>query len=92
MFTEPCDRDNDERVAATAAVSLYVRAIVERTFPQADAEPLATGIWALVHGLAFLHLDGKLDSSSPQGVADRVTGTIQALLAATNIVPDAAAR
>src|SRR5882757_299003 len=38
MFTEPCDRDNDDRVAATAAVSQYVRVIVERTFPQADAD------------------------------------------------------
>src|ERR1700692_879924 len=54
MFGESCDRDNDERVAATAAVSTYVRAIVERTFPQADAEPLATAVWALVHGLAVL--------------------------------------
>jgi hypothetical protein len=60
MFGEPCDRDHDERVAATAAVSHYVRAIVERIFPQADADALATAIWALVHGLAFLHLDGKL--------------------------------
>src|SRR5260370_11993693 len=58
MFTEPCDRDNDERVAATAAVSEYVRKIVERTFPQPDADALATAIWALVHGLAFLHLHG----------------------------------
>jgi AcrR family transcriptional regulator len=89
MFTEPCDRDNDERVAATAAVSQYVRAIVERTFPQADAEALATGIWALVHGLAFLHLDGKLDATDPALVADRVTATIHALLSATNLVPDA---
>src|ERR1700694_5784005 len=38
MFGEPCDRDNDERGAATAAVAHYVRAIVERTFPRADAE------------------------------------------------------
>src|SRR6476661_7335211 len=53
MFGEPCDRDSDERVAATAAVSLYVRGIVERVFPEADAEALATAIWALVHGLAF---------------------------------------
>jgi AcrR family transcriptional regulator len=82
MFGEPCDRDNDERVAATAAVSQYVRAIVERTFPQADAEPFATAIWALVHGLAFLHLDGKLDTSTPQAVADRVAASIQALLSA----------
>jgi AcrR family transcriptional regulator len=83
MFGEPCDRDNDERVTATAAVSQYVRAIVERTFPQADPEALATAIWALVHGLAFLHLDGKLDASTPQVVADRVTAAIAALLNAT---------
>jgi AcrR family transcriptional regulator len=82
MFSEPCDRDNDERVAATAAVSLYVRGIVERSFPAADADALATAIWALVHGLAFLHLDGKLDGT-PSVVADRVSGAIQALLAAT---------
>ena len=83
MFGEPCDRDNDERVAATAAVSLYVRGITERVFPDADAEPLATAIWALVHGLAFLHLDGKLDGTKPTAVADRVTAAIQALLTAT---------
>jgi AcrR family transcriptional regulator len=85
MFGEPCDRDNDERVAATATVSHYVRAIVERTFPHADAEALATAIWALVHGLAFLHLDGKLDASSPTVVAERITAAIDALLTATDI-------
>jgi AcrR family transcriptional regulator len=90
MFTEPCDRDNDERIAATAAVSQYVRAIVERTFPQADAEALATAIWALVHGLAFLYLDGKLDASSPTVVADRIAAAIQALLTATTIGPGVA--
>jgi AcrR family transcriptional regulator len=86
MFGEPCDRDNDERVAATAAVSLYVRGIVERAFPDADADPeaLATAIWALVHGLAFLHLDGKLASAGPTAVAERVTAAIHALLA-TNL-------
>src|SRR3979490_835328 len=71
MFGEPCDRDNDERVAATAAASLYLREIVARCFPQADAEALAPAIWALVHGLAFLHLDGKLDAPTPSAVADR---------------------
>jgi AcrR family transcriptional regulator len=83
MFGEPCDRDNDERVAATAAVSAYVRSIARRTFPQADDEALATAIWALVHGLAFLYLDGKLDAPTPSAVADRVTAAIQALLTAT---------
>ena len=28
MFGEPCDRDNEERAAATAAVTLYMREIV----------------------------------------------------------------
>ncbi|HWX97755.1 MAG TPA: TetR/AcrR family transcriptional regulator [Solirubrobacteraceae bacterium] len=81
MFGEPCDRDNEERVAATTAVSQYVRGIVERAFPDADAEALATAIWGLVHGLAFLHLDGKLDAPTPSAVADRVTAAIHALLA-----------
>jgi AcrR family transcriptional regulator len=90
MFGEPCDRDNDERVAATAAVSQYVRAIVERTFPQADTGALATAVWALVHGLAFLHLDGKLDASTPSIVAERITASIDALLAASNIGPGVA--
>jgi AcrR family transcriptional regulator len=84
VFGEPCDRDDDERVAATAAVSAYVRSIAQRTFPQADAEALATAIWALVHGLAFLYLDGKLDAPTPSAVADRITAAIQALLTATN--------
>ena len=83
MFGEPCDRDNDERVAATAAVTLYVRQIAGRSFPHADADALATAIWALVHGLAFLHLDGKLDARSPLVVADRVSAAIKALLTAT---------
>jgi hypothetical protein len=84
MFREPCDRDNDERVAATAAVSQYVRGIVERSFPQADPEALATAIWALVHGLAFLYLDGKLDASTPTVVAERVTAAVEVLLTASS--------
>jgi AcrR family transcriptional regulator len=83
MFGEPCDRDNDERIAATAAVTLYLREIVGRVFPEADADAMATATWALVHGLAFLHLDGKLDAPTPSAVAERVTAAIQALLTAT---------
>lgn len=36
-------------------------------------------MWALVHGLAFLHLDGKLDSSTPEIVTARVTSAVHAL-------------
>ena len=90
MFGEPCDRDSAERVAATAAISAYVGGIVQRVFPEADAEALATAIWALVHGLAFLHLDGKLDSSDHVAVADRVHAAIRAVLSASAAMTSAA--
>ena len=59
--------------------------------PAADAEALATAIWALVHGFAFLYLDGKLDATTPAVVADRVTAAIRALLTATSADTRAAA-
>jgi AcrR family transcriptional regulator len=80
MFGELCDRDNEERVAATAAVSLYLQEIVARCFPQSDPEALAPAIWALVHGLAFLYLDGKLDAATPAALVDRVTASVHSLL------------
>ncbi|MEV6211805.1 TetR/AcrR family transcriptional regulator [Kitasatospora sp. NPDC051914] len=89
MFAEPCDPTSEDRVAATAAISGYVRDIVRGVFPDADPEALSTAVWALVHGLAFLHLDGKLDASTPEVVADRVRAAVRAILAAS---PSAAAR
>ncbi|WP_256642286.1 TetR/AcrR family transcriptional regulator [Streptomyces murinus] len=82
MFAEPCDPDNEERVDATTAISEYVHGIVRGAFPGADPDVLSTTVWALVHGLAFLHLDGKLDASTPEGVADRVRAAVRALFTA----------
>ncbi|MEV5803368.1 TetR/AcrR family transcriptional regulator [Streptomyces collinus] len=79
MFAEPCDPNNEERVAATAAITEYVRDIVRAAFPGSDAEVLSTTVWALVHGLAFLHLDGKLDTSTPEVVTDQVRSAVRAL-------------
>ncbi|MET8968056.1 TetR/AcrR family transcriptional regulator [Streptomyces hydrogenans] len=83
MFAEPCDPTSEERVAATEAISAYVRGIVRDAFPGAeDTDALATTVWALVHGLAFLHLDGKLDASTPEVVARQVHASVFALFAA----------
>ncbi|MFK0102155.1 TetR/AcrR family transcriptional regulator [Streptomyces sp. NPDC091040] len=79
MFAEPCDPSSEERVAATAAISAYVRDIVRAAFPGVDPEALSTTVWALVHGLAFLHLDGKLDASTPDVVTAQVTAAVRAL-------------
>jgi hypothetical protein len=57
-----------------------LREIVARAFPDSDPEPLAPAIWALVHGLAFLHLDGKLDATDPVAVDERVRGAVAAIL------------
>jgi AcrR family transcriptional regulator len=83
MFGEPCDRDSSERVAATAAISQYVGAIVRQSFPDADEEAMSTAVWALVHGLAFLHLDGKCDAATPAVVSDRVRAAVHALITAS---------
>lgn len=81
MFEGECDREDDERVAAVAAVSLYLRSIVERTFPDTDPDALSTATWALVHGLAVLHLDGKLPSDQAGDVDARVRAGVRALAA-----------
>lgn len=49
-------------------------------FPDADAEALASAGWSLAHGLAFLHLDGKLSTSSDAEVAERVRTAFAAIL------------
>lgn len=91
MFAEPCDPDNEERLAATEAIAEYVRDIVRRAFPGADPDPLWTSVWGLVHGLAFLHLDGKFDTSSPDVVANQVRSTVLALFTAAPALSQTAA-
>ncbi|PJT47297.1 TetR family transcriptional regulator, partial [Streptomyces albidoflavus] len=44
------------------------------------------------HGLAFLHLDGKLDSSTPEAVTAQVTGAVHALFDASPALASAARR
>lgn len=87
MFAEPCDPDSEERVAATEAIAEYVRSIVRRAFPDVDPEALWTSVWALVHGLAFLHLDGKLSTAAPEAVRDQVRAAVLALFAAAPAIP-----
>lgn len=80
MFAEGCDSGNAERVSAVEAIHQYLYSLVQQVIPSDSPEPLATAAWALVHGLAFLHLDGKLDASSDEAVADRVRASVLAIL------------
>ncbi|MBB2893095.1 TetR/AcrR family transcriptional regulator [Flexivirga oryzae] len=82
MFAEGCDRTSPDRVAAVDAIHAYLGEAVGRIFQTDDPAALATGLWSVVHGLAFLHLDGKLDTTSTERVRARVRQTITALLSA----------
>ena len=80
MFAEGCDRTDPDRVAAVADITEYVKSIAQQTIPNVDSEPVATALWALVHGLAFLFLDGKLDSNSADEVAHKVRTAVTAIV------------
>lgn len=83
MFGEPCERENSERVAATAAIWQLVSGAARACFPGADVEAMSNSLWSLVHGLAFLHLDGKFDTASPRAVSDRVRAAIRGITTAS---------
>lgn len=80
MFAEPCDPTSPERVAATTALHEYVRVIVRRAFPTADEESLATALWSMVHGLAFLYLNGKFDGDDRADLRARIGATVGSVL------------
>lgn len=75
MFGGICDTENADRVEAVAAIHAYLLHIVKQAISSDSPEDVATGAWALVHGLAFLFMDGKLDASSPDKVAETVRTT-----------------
>ncbi|MGW5149203.1 TetR/AcrR family transcriptional regulator [Rhodococcus koreensis] len=83
MFAEPCDPNSPERVAAASAITEYLTSVVRQAVPNSDPDGMATAMWALVHGLAFLHLDGKFEASPDKAVADRVRAAVNAMLGAS---------
>ncbi|WP_019201914.1 TetR/AcrR family transcriptional regulator [Tsukamurella sp. 1534] len=80
MFGGVCDTEDADRVAAVEAITAYLLGIVERGIPSDSPKAVATGAWAMVHGLAFLFIDGKLDSSSAEVVDSTVRSTVEATL------------
>jgi AcrR family transcriptional regulator len=80
MFGGPCDPSAPDRAAAVEAIHEYLNSIVRQALPKSDPEAMSTAVWALVHGLAFLHLDGKLDASSKRAVSKGVRAAVLAML------------
>ncbi|MFE1951540.1 TetR/AcrR family transcriptional regulator [Streptomyces sp. NPDC059524] len=84
MFGKPCDDADDARVKAAGDLHELLADALDRVTPEADTSALASAGWGLAHGLACLHLDGKLRAASDEDVADQVRS---AFLAITSISP-----
>ena len=82
MFGQECDDSHDSRVVAAGDLRALLRRVLAGVFPDAAMDDLAVGAWGLVHGLAFLHLDGKLPAHPRSAVATRVRAAFAALLTA----------
>ncbi|MBY8859260.1 WHG domain-containing protein [Nocardia sp. CA2R105] len=80
MFGNACDVDNEDRVQAAAEIHDLLKLAMTQVFPDGGSEALASAGWALAHGLAFLHLDGKLPAQSSREVADHVRAAFAAIL------------
>ena len=79
MFGRECDDSDDERVRAAGELHALLADSLGDVCPDRDPGPLATALWPLTHGLAFLHLDGKLPAASSDDVATRVRTSFAAL-------------
>lgn len=82
MFGNSCDEGNAERVEAAAQIHELLGLAMTRVFPKGDAAALASAGWAFAHGMAYLHMDGKLAAASDAEVADRVRTALLAILSA----------
>lgn len=92
MFGNACDVGSEERVQAAAAIHELLRAAVARVFPDRDPDALASAGWALAHGMAYLHVDGKLAARTPGEIADRVRAAFSAIVGARPAPPHEGAR
>ncbi|MBB5917646.1 AcrR family transcriptional regulator [Nocardia transvalensis] len=79
MFGKPCDDADDERVEAADALHELLADALGQVFPEADASALTSAGWGLAHGLACLHLDGKLRAASGEEVAEGVRSAFLAI-------------
>lgn len=81
MFGNECDEANSERVQSAGHLHDVLNGAIGHLFPAADVANLSTALWAMAHGLAFLHLDGKFRPEPATAVADRVRASVDAIFA-----------
>lgn len=81
MFGNECDDADAARVVASRRLHAVLDDVLAEMFPDADIPGLSTALWGMAHGLAFLHLDGKLRPEPLDEVPARVRAAVAAVLA-----------
>ncbi|MGN7862326.1 TetR/AcrR family transcriptional regulator [Microbacterium sp. 22303] len=81
MFGNECDDADAERVLAAQRLNAVLDDALADLFPGADVPHLSTALWGMAHGLAFLHLDGKMRPENLDEVEARVRAAVAAVLA-----------
>lgn len=81
MFGNDCDDADSERVQASQQLHAVLRQALEDLLPGIRDSNLSTALWAMAHGLAFLHLDGKFRPAPADEVAARVGLAVTAIFA-----------
>jgi AcrR family transcriptional regulator len=81
MFGNECDEEDSERVLASEQLHDMLNQAIERLFPGSNNANLSIALWSMAHGLAFLHLDGKLRPQTSDDVAARVNAAVGAIFA-----------
>lgn len=87
MFGNECDDADAERVLSAARLHAVLDDVLADMFPEADVPDLSIAFWGMAHGLAFLHLDGKLRPENPAEVEARVRAAVAAVLSLGGPVP-----
>jgi AcrR family transcriptional regulator len=82
MFGHPCNRTRQDVKDAANATSAVLAEQIRGTAPKAEAEAFLLGVWAIVHGLATLILDGKVVSADkPRAMEAVVTDVVRTMMA-----------
>jgi len=88
MFGNACDPADAQRVRAAGALHEVLHDVLSRLLP-GKGEGLSMALWAMAHGLAFLHLDGKLRPEPRVDVERRVRASVAAIFALDPPTPTA---
>lgn len=80
MFGNECDEADAERVLAAQKLHALLENVLAGEVPPDQVPDASLALWGMAHGLAFLHLDGKLRPNPVEEVQARVRAAVSGVL------------